>query len=171
MIFNILATAGVAIILAVIWKSIQRARTLHFKSTDIYVIDGDTFVIKAHAMQDQQTLRVRPLGFDAPEMGQNGGQEAKIALRKAIAGGVSFIPSSTDQYGRVLAHVKTSKGSLARIMLASGHGHSCSQYAIIRFIETLPARLSGKGLWSGTILGFGVRRPSTFRKHKSFFRG
>lgn len=153
----LLAIAGISIM-------IRKSRTMTFEHNDIYVIDGDTFSIKARATKTGETVRVRPVGFDAPEMGQRGGEEAKKALRANLRWGATLLVTGEDQYGRVLARVTTPKGSLAKLMLASGHAHSDDRSPIMRFIKTLPARLSGKGMWKGTVLGFGVVRPVNHRR-------
>ena len=56
-----------------------------FKVTS--VIDGDTFEVSPQWQWNGQTgTRVRPAGFDAPELGAYGGQNAKDKLSKLILG-------------------------------------------------------------------------------------
>jgi len=56
-----------------------------FKVTS--VIDGDTFEVSPQWQWNGQTgARVRPAGFDAPELGAYGGQAAKDKLSKLILG-------------------------------------------------------------------------------------
>jgi len=56
-----------------------------FKVTS--VIDGDTFEVSLQWQWNGQTgTHVRPAGFDAPELGANGGQAAKDKLSKLILG-------------------------------------------------------------------------------------
>lgn len=51
------------------------------------VIDGDTFAVSPNwVWQDQKGDRVRPTGYDAPELTEPGGQEAKNKLSKLILG-------------------------------------------------------------------------------------
>jgi len=56
-----------------------------FKVTKI--IDGDTFEVSPQWKWNGQTgSRVRPTGYDAPELHQYGGQAAKDKLSKLILG-------------------------------------------------------------------------------------
>lgn len=56
-----------------------------FKVTS--VIDGDTFEVSPQWQWNGQIgTRVRPAGFDAPELGAYGGQAAKDKLSKLILG-------------------------------------------------------------------------------------
>jgi endonuclease YncB( thermonuclease family) len=63
------------------------------------VIDGDTFVTSSG-------LRVRIAGYDAPELGEVGGYEAKQCLDNNIGGkNVRISLQGRDYYGRQLATV------------------------------------------------------------------
>jgi len=145
----------------------------------IHVIDGDTFslAMKARGTGTPPRMRVRPIGYDAPEMTQPHGKEAAAELRRAIkdAGGVSLAERGTDQYDRVLADVRLGvdgKGkSLAAHMVAAGYGHPETGSAIAYFVRTLPARIAGRGMWQGFILlrlfGYGVISPRAHRRAKA----
>jgi endonuclease YncB( thermonuclease family) len=51
------------------------------------VIDGDTFEVDGGwKWQGQTGTRVRPTGFDAPELGADGGRAAKQRLERLILG-------------------------------------------------------------------------------------
>ena len=51
------------------------------------VIDGDTFVVSPGWTWGREVGdRVRPVGYDAPEIGEPGGWEAKRRLRELIDG-------------------------------------------------------------------------------------
>ncbi len=51
----------------------------------VNVIDGDTFdVLPPWKWEDQSGIRVRPTGYNTPEEGQSGYQNAKDKLRKLI---------------------------------------------------------------------------------------
>lgn len=53
----------------------------------ISVIDGDTFDVSPNWKWSEQTgSRVRPTGFDAPELSSYGGQAAKTKLSNLILG-------------------------------------------------------------------------------------
>lgn len=51
------------------------------------IIDGDTFdVTPAWKWGTQTGQRVRPAGFDAPELGTPGGAQARTALQRLLQG-------------------------------------------------------------------------------------
>lgn len=51
------------------------------------IIDGDTFDVAPQWQWSGQTgSRVRPAGYDAPELGAHGGQAAKDKLSRLIGG-------------------------------------------------------------------------------------
>jgi endonuclease YncB( thermonuclease family) len=53
--------------------------------TVISVIDGDTFDVSPRWQWNSQTgTRIRPAGYDAPELGTYGGQAAKDKLSRLI---------------------------------------------------------------------------------------
>ena len=53
----------------------------------VNIIDGDTFEVSPQWRWNGQTgSRVRPTGYDAPELHANGGQEAKQKLERLILG-------------------------------------------------------------------------------------
>lgn len=67
-------------------------------------VDGDT-------IQLANGQYVRLLGYDTPEVGQCGYQQAKAKLADLIEGGVRLVNrSGRDHYGRILASVETKKG-------------------------------------------------------------
>ena len=55
-----------------------------FKVTN--VIDGDTFEVAGWKWNGQKGQRVRPTGYDAPELGAFQGQQAKQKLVRLILG-------------------------------------------------------------------------------------
>ena len=50
------------------------------------IIDGDTFDVSGWKWQGQEGDRVRPTGYDAPELTEPGGQAAKDKLSTLILG-------------------------------------------------------------------------------------
>lgn len=150
-----------AVIAFITFRIIKARRSwMDYTAREIYVIDGDTI----NLYRNSDCLKIRCKGFDAPEMGQAGGQEAKDFLKELAKSGFSIQFHEADVYGRVLADIKTSKGRLSSVMLSAGHAHDTSLSALTRLIKTLPARIAGRGLWSGSLLGIGVTRPSDWRK-------
>lgn len=124
------------------------------------VVDGDTIVIR----QDDESLRVRIIGIDAPELGRGEkadacyAQEATATLTAALsAGPIELVadPSQgdTDKYGRLLRHVTVNGQSVAVTMLAAGMGHEYTYktpyvgLADHQVAEAV-AQEPGAGLWS-----------------------
>ncbi len=161
-IFNIsvLALGAFFVIAMLVYKA--RTEWIRFERNEIYVIDGDTFDLNRNG----QRIRVRPIGFDAPERGQAGGDIATRRLRELANKGLTVRFRGTDVYGRVTSDVKTCDGRLNRVMLREGFAHHTSRSGIVRFIATLGPRIAGRGIWAGSILGVGVTNPRIYRKLK-----
>ena len=72
------------------------------------VVDGDTFKVKNGWKWDNKTGdTVRPTGYDAPEKGEPGYEEAKEKLRRLILNEKVEIknPQTIDDWGRLVADV------------------------------------------------------------------
>ena len=68
------------------------------------VIDGDTF-----ETEDGRVIRLARV--DAPELGTEEGQEAKLFLKRLIEGRtVAITEVATDRYGRVVAYANLVHG-------------------------------------------------------------
>lgn len=93
------------------------------------ITDGDTFsFIPSHSSQLlvassqlQVALKVRLLGIDTPEKGEVGNREATEYLTNTLLNtSVTLITPpeiTTDKYGRILAYVLTSSGTLLNLDL------------------------------------------------------
>lgn len=86
-----------------------------------HVVDGDTV--------DVDDVRVRVLGYDTPERGQCGFNEAKARVEQLIAGrGVLVLGATdkvaTDRYGRELAYIRHADFDLGRVLIAEGLAHA-----------------------------------------------
>ena len=67
------------------------------------VIDGDTFDVSQWQWKGQTGSRVRPTGYDAPELHEFGGQEAKEKLARLILNKqVELGSAQTVDRGRVV---------------------------------------------------------------------
>ncbi|MGB7251946.1 MAG: thermonuclease family protein, partial [Phormidesmis sp.] len=74
----------------------------HYDLVPGSVYDGDTFRVS----DDNQEIKVRLCGIDAPEKDQALGTESRDHLRSLIARGsgrIILVPTDTDQYGRTVA--------------------------------------------------------------------
>lgn len=148
-------------------------------ASSIYVIDGDTVSLttKRTSCGPVPNLRVRPVGFDAPELDQPFGKEAAAELRRVIKkhGGLTMRQLGTDKYDRTLAFVRIGMSitgkSLAKHMISQGLAHPTTGSAIGKYIATLSARIHARGMWQGNIfarlIGYGVVNPATFRKQNA----
>jgi endonuclease YncB( thermonuclease family) len=84
------------------------------------VIDGDTFDVSPSWEWNGQTgNRVRPAGYDAPEMHQYGGQAAKEKLSRLILGKqVELRNPHTIDRGRLVCDVFVGGKNLADYFMA-----------------------------------------------------
>lgn len=99
----------------------HRARVLR-------VVDGDTVVADVDLGMgiSSQEERIRMRGYDAPELGQVGGPQARAALAAFLPVGVAVTlevgADWADKYGRLLAVVWLPDGrSVNRVMFQEGH--------------------------------------------------
>ena len=80
------------------------------------VIDGDTFKVKnGWKWGDKTGEIIRPTGYDTPEKGQDGYEEAKKKLSNLILNKTVDIqnPKTIDDYGRLVADVYFNNKNLA----------------------------------------------------------
>jgi len=84
-----------------------------FKVTE--VIDGDTFKVSPNWKWDERTGdTVRPAGYDAPEEGEPGYQEAKVKLEGLILDEAVELKNPVSvTYGRLLCEVYVNGKNLA----------------------------------------------------------
>lgn len=103
-----------------IWKN----RNLPQKGTVLYIIDGDSLVMKDDQGKEHE-VRVR--GMDAPEMGQPHGKNAKKALEEMTKGKSILLKGpEMDQYGRIAAQVIIEEGDCVALeMIQSGNAWAC----------------------------------------------
>ena len=80
------------------------------------VIDGDTFKVKnGWEWDEKKGDTVRPTGYDTPEKGETGYEQAKQKLKDLILGKTVDIKSVkiVDQWGRLVADVYYNGKNLA----------------------------------------------------------
>jgi len=125
------------------------------------VHDGDTLQVRAGGKK----VTIRCAGYDAPELAQAYGGEAKAELVELVRGGVDFDPGSVDRYGRVIAYVRTSTGEdVALHMVRDGAAWWYRQFARGRVDlkeAEGKARADRRGLWARP----GAVAPWEYRKH------
>ena len=73
----------------------------------IGVIDGDTFEVSPEGKWNGQTgSRVRPAGYDAPELHEHGGEAARAKLSRLISGEqVDLQAAYKIDHGRLVCEV------------------------------------------------------------------
>ncbi len=95
-----------------------RAQTLS-SGIVTYVADGDTVYVRLS--EQTPSVPVRLFGIDAPEICQEGGQAARLALQALLQDqSITFLRQHTDSYGRELATVYWQGQDVARSMVERG---------------------------------------------------
>jgi micrococcal nuclease len=128
------------------------------------IVDGDTFYCA-------DGVKVRPIGFDAPERGQGAvADSATMYLARWVPPGdtvrLERDVSLTDRYGRRLAWVWRADTLVNERMVASGWALLYTVPPDVRYVERLKraerrARMNRAGLWG---LERPVCTPSMYRK-------
>lgn len=128
------------------------------------VVDGDTFICTGG-------LRVRPIGFDAPERGQGEAyRQATTALERWVSAGDTVVleldVQPHDRYGRQLAWVWRADTLVNEQMLAGGWAMLYTLPPNVRYVDRLrdaerTAREARVGFWGGSVFECA---PSQFRR-------
>ncbi|OCX42351.1 hypothetical protein A7X81_03955 [Campylobacter ornithocola] len=108
------------------------------------VIDGDTIEAKF----ENEKLKIRLFGIDAPESDQAYGKMAKqflnaIVLNKEVVLSVK----DEDKYGRILAIVYLNDKDINQIMVKNGFAWAYEHYSDLYINEQNYAKENKKGLW------------------------
>lgn len=113
----------------------------------VAVADGDSLV----ATVEGTRTRVRLAEIDAPERGQPWNRRARQALEeKILHRSVRLDVVTTDQYGRLVAHVWLGERHINREMIREGHAWAYMRHLSdpsLKDDETA-ARAARLGLWS-----------------------
>ena len=111
--------------------------------------DGDT--LTASYPGDDDSLRIRLLGIDTPESDQPGGETSERYLSASVDEHVFIEPVEQDQYGRLLAVVRTSEQADVSVnyqLVRAGTAYRCmSDDAQLAEAET-EAQKAGRGVWA-----------------------
>jgi endonuclease YncB( thermonuclease family) len=117
-----------------------------FAGTCVKVLDGDSIIVRT----SDGNLEVRLEGIDAPEHGQDFGEEAKaearrLALDKKVRGEVRRI----DEYGRSVARVYVEGQDLGLMLVKAGAAwkYKYSNDFLLASAEK-EARRTKRGLWA-----------------------
>ena len=137
-----LVACVVILTLAALWLSDAFGRE-PISGPVVAVHDGDTLRIGPHT--------VRLANIDAPELAQDGGQQARAALVNICAGQwARATVVDVDRYRRLVALVTCGQTDANRVMVAAGHAWVFSRYnrdVSLPGIEA-QARAARVGLWA-----------------------
>ena len=122
------------------------------KATVVRVIDGDTIEVR---IGQGSPVRVRVIGYDAPEKDEPFGDKATKFLRALLEGREVLLESDVqpvDRYGRRLYHVWLPPVLLSELMLLSGLGRQMTIPPNVRHVDFLTqvqkqGREIGLGIW------------------------
>lgn len=112
------------------------------------VHDGDTITVRT---QTNQTIKVRLLGIDAPELGQPFGTKSKQALSGMVFGKDVLIGSTgEDRYGRVLGDIRAGQvwANLAMVNLGMAWHYVKYDKRPELSAAEFEARSNRRGLWA-----------------------
>jgi len=116
--------------------------------TVVGVHDGDSITLRS----DDNTVKVRLYGIDAPELGQPYSQVAKQKLSDLCFGKtVTLIQFGEDKYGRILADVLLEDSTNVNYeLLKSGLAWYFRKYVRSSELDSMEAeaRSQKRGLWS-----------------------
>jgi micrococcal nuclease len=152
------------------WSEVAAARAVVRSGVVTRVVDGDTVWVrvatKARGATGGETLKVRIVGIDAPEICQLGGLEARDALRGHVLGQPVTLTSpsarSHDDYGRVLATLDKQGEDVGRWMVRRGQAWSYSyrRHPGLYAVEQAQAQAAGAGLFAHAA----AENPRSFRQ-------
>lgn len=114
------------------------------------VLDGDSLRVRMGG----KTLEIRLYGIDAPEYGQRyGTRSKKYAQGLANKVTVTVVPKDMDQYGRIVAVVRSHGRMVNRELVRNGYAWVYPKYCLeeplcsdLKEME-LEARKHNRGLW------------------------
>jgi micrococcal nuclease len=114
----------------------------------ISIMDGDTFKLLT---TDNQQVKIRLNGIDAPEKGQDYSKNSKDFLAKRLqAAPIRVVAKGKDKYGRIIGDVYTGNGQLVNLELVKAglawHFLKYSHDPQLAAAE-LEARQHKTGLW------------------------
>lgn len=117
-----------------------------FEGKVVSIVDGDTLTV----LVDNEQVRVRLNGIDAPEKRQAFGTQAREKLAELTFGKVVTVHNSgKDRYGRTLGTVLAGGESVNFAMVEAGLAWHYKQYSKDATLSRAEydARKAGRGLW------------------------
>ncbi len=103
------------------------AENITISRQTIYVIDGDTIILKGN-------IRIRLIGLHVPELDTSAGQAAKLFLTKFLTGKKTVCRlSGKKSYDRYLGRCYFNQLDIAAVIIKNGHGRDCPRYSNYRY--------------------------------------
>jgi endonuclease YncB( thermonuclease family) len=139
---------------------LQSERPATYQATIERVVDGDTVHLQSAVLG---TKKVRLLSIDAPETNYQGkkqsphGEQAKEHLQSLLPAGtrVTILTDreTTDDYGRLLAHIQKGNININQRMLSDGYAVTYFLYPNQRYFQSyqrayVEARKNQRGIWN-----------------------
>lgn len=117
----------------------------------VRVIDGDTIEVDIAGT----LYKVRYIGIDTPELGQLGGEEARLVNMELVGDRVVELEkdvSETDKYGRLLRYVWVEDYMVNAMLVAMGYAQVSTYPPDVKYQDDFlelqgEAREKGSGLW------------------------
>ena len=141
----------ILLLVALLWL-MQVGAALAWPATVMNIYDADTLTVAPSADEDCP-LFVRLYGIDAPELGQNGGNDARRFLAELLPlkSQVEIIPVSCDAHGRVIAYLVRNGQVVNARLVREGHAWveaSCRAMVCRKWLGLQKeAQKDAKGLW------------------------
>lgn len=130
---------------ALLWLCCSLIVSAHAETELIKVIDGDTVIVR----HDGQTMHVRLLEIDAPELHQPYGKQSKRSLQQWCLPPVTLSTQGTDKYGRTLGYLSCKGEDASQHQIAHGAAWFNRRYGSRQTLAVLEqtAREQQQGLW------------------------
>lgn len=130
------------------WLVISLSLTAHAETTLLRVVDGDTVIVN----EDGQTLHVRLLDIDAPELHQSYGKQSRRSLQQWCQPPVQVIAHGHDKYGRTLGLLLCNGEDASEHQVSNGAAWFNQKYSKRKSLEALEqtAQSNQQGLWQET---------------------
>lgn len=126
----------------------------------VKVADGDTITVLTN---ENEQIRVRLYGIDAPESSQDFGSAARKVLSGAVAGKtVSVDVKDTDRYGRSVGVVYVGNSDVNEFMVSNGYAWAYRRFTDVYVNKEAEAKNKKLGLWSQS----GSIPPWDYRKQQ-----
>ena len=126
----------------------------------VKVADGDTITVLTN---ENEQIRVRLYGIDAPESSQDFGSAARKVLSGAVAGkSVNINVKDTDRYGRSVGVVYVGNADVNEFMVSNGYAWAYRRFTEDYVDKETEAKSKKIGLWSQS----GSIPPWDYRKQQ-----